>query len=49
LVGGGHLVFTAFLARPGCTPDEAARELDLDGKLCGTAPYRFDKRDNSLE
>jgi SAM-dependent methyltransferase len=49
LVGGGHLGFTAFLARPGCTPDEAARELDLDGKLCGTAPYRFDKRDNSLE
>ena len=36
LVGGGHLVFNAFLARPGYTPDEAAREL---GQQCYTTIF----------
>lgn len=36
LVGGGHLVFNAFLARPGYTPDDAAREL---GQQCYTTIF----------
>jgi SAM-dependent methyltransferase len=36
LVGGGHLVFNAFLARPGYTPDEAACEL---GQQCYTTIF----------
>ncbi len=35
-VAGGHLVFTAFLAKPGYTPDEAAREL---GQQCYTTIF----------
>jgi len=36
LVGSGQLVFNAFLARPGYTPDEAAREL---GQHCYTTIF----------
>ena len=36
LVGSGQLVFNAFLARPGYTPDEAAREL---GQQCYTTIF----------
>jgi SAM-dependent methyltransferase len=36
LVAGGHLVFNAFLAKPGYTPDEAAREL---GQQCYTTIF----------
>jgi SAM-dependent methyltransferase len=36
LVGGGHLVFNAFLARPGYSPDDAAREL---GQQCYTTIF----------
>jgi SAM-dependent methyltransferase len=36
LVPGGHLVFNAFLAKPGYTPDEGAREL---GQQCYTTIF----------
>jgi SAM-dependent methyltransferase len=36
LVGGGHLVFNAFLAKAGYTPDDAAREL---GQQCYTTVF----------
>jgi precorrin-6B methylase 2 len=36
LVGGGHLVFNAFLAKPGYTPDDGAREL---GQQCYTTIF----------
>jgi precorrin-6B methylase 2 len=36
LVPGGHLVFNAFLAKPGYTPDDAAREL---GQQCYTTIF----------
>ena len=36
LVGGGHLVFNIFLAKPGYTPDDGAREL---GQQCYTTIF----------
>jgi hypothetical protein len=36
LVAGGHLVFNAFLAKPGYTPDDSAREL---GQQCYTTIF----------
>jgi hypothetical protein len=40
LAPGGHLVFNAFLARPGYTPDDAAREL---GQQCNTMMFTRDE------
>jgi precorrin-6B methylase 2 len=40
LAPGGRLVFNAFLARPGYTPDEAAREL---GQQCNTMIFTRDE------
>jgi SAM-dependent methyltransferase len=36
LVAGGHLVFNAFVAKPGYTPEDAAREL---GQQCHTSIF----------
>jgi hypothetical protein len=36
LIAGGHLVFNAFLAKPGYTPDDSAREL---GQQCYTTIF----------
>ena len=40
LGSGGHLVFNAFLARPGYTPDSTAREL---GQQCNTMIFTRDE------
>jgi precorrin-6B methylase 2 len=40
LASGGHLVFNAFLARPGYTPDSTAREL---GQQCNTMIFTRDE------
>jgi 2-polyprenyl-3-methyl-5-hydroxy-6-metoxy-1,4-benzoquinol methylase len=40
LAPGGHLVFNAFLERPGYTPDDAAREL---GQQCNTMIFTRDE------
>lgn len=40
LAPGGHLVFNSFLARPGYTPDRAARQL---GQQCNTMIYTGDE------
>lgn len=40
LAPGGHLVFNTFLARPGYTPDDAAREL---GQQCNTMIFTRDE------
>lgn len=40
LAPGGHLVFNAFLARPGYTPDDAAREL---GQQCNAMIFTRDE------
>jgi hypothetical protein len=40
LAPGGHLVFNAFLARPGYTPDNTAREL---GQQCNTMIFTGDE------
>jgi SAM-dependent methyltransferase len=42
LAPGGRLVFNTFLARPGYTPDDAAREL---GQQCNTMIYTRDELD----
>jgi SAM-dependent methyltransferase len=45
LVGGGHLVFNAFLAKPGYTPDEAAHEL---GQQCYTTIFTVQELSSAL-
>ncbi|OIN80699.1 SAM-dependent methyltransferase [Mycobacterium malmoense] len=46
LATGGRLVFNAFLARPGYTPDEAAREF---GQQCNTMIFTRDEVTSAAE